>query len=78
MLKIEKYIFSFRGGVLEPEGIVEIKFRKKDLIKAIHRIDPVTKELDEQLNKLISQVCIYLNFLFFLLFNNNLLKHVYT
>ncbi|XP_071057083.1 acetyl-CoA carboxylase isoform X2 [Onthophagus taurus] len=33
-----------RGGVLEPEGIVEIKYRKKDLIKAIHRIDPLIKD----------------------------------
>jgi len=30
-----------RGGVLEPEGIVEIKFRVKDLLKALHRIDPL-------------------------------------
>jgi acetyl-CoA carboxylase/biotin carboxylase 1 len=30
-----------RGGVLEPEGIVEIKFRAKDLVKTMHRIDPV-------------------------------------
>ncbi|CAH1987134.1 unnamed protein product [Acanthoscelides obtectus] len=44
-----------RGGVLEPEGIVEIKFRKKDLLKAIHRIDPLVKELDEQLKKLQQQ-----------------------
>ena len=28
-----------RGGVLEPEGIVEIKFRTPDLIKAMHRLD---------------------------------------
>jgi acetyl-CoA carboxylase/biotin carboxylase 1 len=27
-----------RGGVLEPEGVVEIKFRKPDLIKAMHRL----------------------------------------
>ena len=26
-----------RGGVLEPEGVVEIKFRQPDLIKAMHR-----------------------------------------
>lgn len=45
-------IFNFRGGVLEPEGIVEIKFRNKDLIKTIHRIDPVVRELNEQLNAL--------------------------
>uniref|UniRef100_A0A8D8VZL8 Acetyl-CoA carboxylase 2 n=1 Tax=Cacopsylla melanoneura TaxID=428564 RepID=A0A8D8VZL8_9HEMI len=30
-----------RGGVLEPEGIVEIKFRMKDLLKSMYRIDPV-------------------------------------
>ncbi|KAG5900051.1 hypothetical protein JTB14_016026 [Gonioctena quinquepunctata] len=44
-----------RGGVLEPEGIVEIKFRKKDLIKTIHRIDPIVKELDEQLQQINQQ-----------------------
>lgn len=39
-----------RGGVLEPEGIVEIKFRKKDLVKVMRRIDPVMKELQERSN----------------------------
>lgn len=29
-----------RAGVLEPEGIVDIKFRKRDLLKAIDRIIP--------------------------------------
>ncbi|XP_063237346.1 acetyl-CoA carboxylase isoform X2 [Bacillus rossius redtenbacheri] len=29
-----------RGGVLEPEGLVEIKFRAKDLVKCVHRLDP--------------------------------------
>uniref|UniRef100_D3ZBE2 acetyl-CoA carboxylase n=1 Tax=Rattus norvegicus TaxID=10116 RepID=D3ZBE2_RAT len=38
-----------RGGVLEPEGTVEIKFRKKDLVKTIRRIDPVCKKLLGQL-----------------------------
>lgn len=38
-----------RGGVLEPEGIVEIKFRKKDIIKTIHRIDPEVISLKEKL-----------------------------
>jgi len=28
-----------RGGVLEPEGTVEIKFRRKDLIKTMKRCD---------------------------------------
>lgn len=41
-----------RGGVLEPEGTVEIKFRKKDLLKTMHRVDPVIKQLQEQINAL--------------------------
>ncbi|XP_029649542.1 acetyl-CoA carboxylase-like isoform X2 [Octopus sinensis] len=39
-----------RGGVLEPQGTVEIKFRRKDLVKAIRRIDPQCAKLVEQLN----------------------------
>lgn len=39
----------FRGGVLEPEGIVEIRFRKKDLVKVMHRVDPIIKELTENM-----------------------------
>lgn len=31
---------SASGGVLEPEGIVEIKFRTPDLIAMMHRLDP--------------------------------------
>uniref|UniRef100_H0V3L2 acetyl-CoA carboxylase n=1 Tax=Cavia porcellus TaxID=10141 RepID=H0V3L2_CAVPO len=38
-----------RGSVLEPEGTVEIKFRKKELVKAMRRIDPTAKKLVEQL-----------------------------
>ena len=34
-----------KGGVLEPEGMVEIKFRAKELISTMHRIDPVIKQL---------------------------------
>ena len=30
-----------RGGVLEAEGMVEIKFRTPELIAAMHRLDPV-------------------------------------
>ncbi|KXZ43841.1 hypothetical protein GPECTOR_79g120 [Gonium pectorale] len=30
-----------RGGVLEPEGVCEIKFRDRDLTQMMHRIDPV-------------------------------------
>lgn len=38
-----------RGGVLEPEGIVEIKFRAKDLLKAMHRIDPMIISMKAEL-----------------------------
>ena len=35
----------YRGGVLEPAGTVEIKFRRKDLVKAIHRLDTKCQEI---------------------------------
>jgi acetyl-CoA carboxylase/biotin carboxylase 1 len=38
-----------RGGILEPAGIVEIKFRLADQLKAMHRIDPQLKMLDAEL-----------------------------
>jgi acetyl-CoA carboxylase/biotin carboxylase 1 len=38
-----------RGGILEPAGIVEIKFRLADQLKAMHRIDPQLKMLDSEL-----------------------------
>jgi len=34
-----------KGGVLEPEGMVEIKFRERELIKTMHRIDPEIQRL---------------------------------
>lgn len=39
-----------RGGVLEAEGTVEIKYRQRDLQKTMWRIDPKCKQLVEQLN----------------------------
>uniref|UniRef100_A0A8C3D0D3 Acetyl-CoA carboxylase alpha n=1 Tax=Cairina moschata TaxID=8855 RepID=A0A8C3D0D3_CAIMO len=38
-----------RGGILEPEGTVEIKFRRKDLVKTMRRLDPVYIHLAERL-----------------------------
>uniref|UniRef100_A0A665XDD5 acetyl-CoA carboxylase n=1 Tax=Echeneis naucrates TaxID=173247 RepID=A0A665XDD5_ECHNA len=38
-----------RGGVLEAEGTVEIKFRRKDLLKTMRRLDSVYANLVEQL-----------------------------
>lgn len=30
-----------KAGVLEPEGTVEVRFKEKDVIKVINRLDPV-------------------------------------
>ncbi|XP_023378628.1 acetyl-CoA carboxylase 1 isoform X2 [Pteropus vampyrus] len=38
-----------RASVLEPEGTVEIKFRRKDLVKTMRRVDPVYIHLAERL-----------------------------
>uniref|UniRef100_A0A4W6GBA3 acetyl-CoA carboxylase n=1 Tax=Lates calcarifer TaxID=8187 RepID=A0A4W6GBA3_LATCA len=40
-----------RGGVLEAEGTVEIKFRRKDLLKTMRRLDSVYASLVDQLGK---------------------------
>ena len=37
------------GGVLEPEAIVEIKYRAKDIKKTMERLDPKMKKLMERL-----------------------------
>ncbi|XP_071442085.1 acetyl-CoA carboxylase isoform X1 [Hetaerina americana] len=45
-----------RGGILEPEGIVEIKYRAKDLLKTMHRLDPELQELQSELQAAASHV----------------------
>eukprot|EP00959_Pyramimonas_sp_CCMP1952_P104353 2180923-Pyramimonas_sp.AAC.5 len=35
-----------RGGILEPPGICEVKYRKNDQLKLMHRIDPTLIALD--------------------------------
>lgn len=40
-----------RGGVLEPGGLVEIKFREKDLKALMHRLDEKLLVLDAQLQE---------------------------
>jgi len=34
-----------RGGILEADAIVEIKFRTKDIVKTMHRTDSVIHQL---------------------------------
>eukprot|EP01039_Chlorochromonas_danica_P007440 gene7440-8227_t len=36
-----------RGGILEPPGICEVKYRPQEQIQTMHRLDPVLRELDE-------------------------------
>ncbi|KAK5578910.1 hypothetical protein RB653_008585 [Dictyostelium firmibasis] len=38
-----------RGGVLEPNGIAEIKYRDPELIKTMHRLDPKLIEWDKSI-----------------------------
>uniref|UniRef100_A0A8C2XAT9 acetyl-CoA carboxylase n=1 Tax=Cyclopterus lumpus TaxID=8103 RepID=A0A8C2XAT9_CYCLU len=45
-----------RGGVLEAEGTVEIKYRRKDLLKTMRRLDSVYASLVEQL-ELSDKLC---------------------
>jgi len=40
-----------RGGILEPPGICEVKFRKPDQVKTMHRLDDELKDLDAKLAK---------------------------
>jgi len=39
-----------RGGVLEPEGTVEIKYRTKDLTRTIHRLDVTCRDLLKEIS----------------------------
>jgi acetyl-CoA carboxylase/biotin carboxylase 1 len=43
-----------RGGILEPPGICEVKFRGQDQVSAMHRLDPQITELDELLTAAMS------------------------
>ena len=39
-----------RGGILEPPGICEVKYRAQEQKVTMHRLDPVLMDLDEQLS----------------------------
>ncbi|KEI40541.1 uncharacterized protein L969DRAFT_22502 [Mixia osmundae IAM 14324] len=45
-----------RAGVLEPEGIVEIKFRKDKILSLMERLDPTYKDLKQKANAAGSDV----------------------
>jgi acetyl-CoA carboxylase / biotin carboxylase 1 len=47
--RIESYADpTAHGGVLEPEGVVEIKFRERELRALMHRLDPALKSLKQR------------------------------
>lgn len=60
--KIEMYADpSARGGVMEPEGIVSIKFRKKEISKLMERIEEattITSDLEESLSCVYHQIAV--------------------
>ena len=56
-----------RGGVLEPQGTVEIKFRKREIIKLIERTDPEYASIKSKLSEYMIDCC---------RFNVTFLQHV--
>ena len=49
--KMEMYAdHESRGGILEPPGICEVKFRKQDQLAAMHRTDTELQILDQELD----------------------------
>jgi len=49
--KMEMYAdVESRGGILEPPGICEVKYRTTDQVATAHRLDPVLRELDKELS----------------------------
>lgn len=44
-----------RGGVLEPAGLIEIKYRKKQLLEAMHRLDDKIQHLSQRLASLSAE-----------------------
>merc|ERR1719171_3043806 len=47
---MEMYVdTNARGGILEPPGICDVKFRKPDLLKTMHRLDSQLISLDAEL-----------------------------
>lgn len=54
--KMEMYAdINARGGILEPPGICEVKYRKPDQMATAHRLDPVLSMLDEDIASATSE-----------------------
>lgn len=56
-LRMEMYADpEARGGVLEAEGIVEVKFKQKDILKTMHRLDPELLRQGARISELKEQI----------------------
>ncbi|GBP42919.1 Acetyl-CoA carboxylase [Eumeta japonica] len=56
-LRMEMYADpESRGGVLEPEGIVEVKYKQRDILKTMHRLDPQLLRMSARVNELKEQI----------------------
>ncbi|XP_053621987.1 acetyl-CoA carboxylase isoform X1 [Plodia interpunctella] len=45
-----------RGGVLEAEGIVEVKYKQRDILKTMHRLDPELLRLSARVQEIKEQI----------------------
>ncbi|XP_026734900.1 acetyl-CoA carboxylase isoform X3 [Trichoplusia ni] len=56
-LRMEMYADpEARGGVLEAEGIVEVKFKQRDILKTMHRLDPELLRTGARISELKEQI----------------------
>ncbi|RVE46271.1 hypothetical protein evm_009095 [Chilo suppressalis] len=56
-LRMEMYADpEARGGVLEAEGIVEVKYKQRDILKTMHRMDPELLRLGARITEIKDQI----------------------
>ncbi|XP_041970632.1 acetyl-CoA carboxylase isoform X2 [Aricia agestis] len=56
-LRMEMYADNdARGGILEAEGAVEVKYKQRDILKTMHRLDPELLRLSARVNELKEQI----------------------
>ncbi|CAG9577083.1 unnamed protein product [Danaus chrysippus] len=56
-LRMEMYADNeARGGVLEAEGIVEVKFKQRDILKTMNRLDPNLLRLNSRVSEIKEQI----------------------
>lgn len=54
--KMEMYAdVQARGGILEPPGICEVKYRGEEQRQTMHRLDPVLLDLDQEISAAVAE-----------------------